>query len=112
MHLYRLGADLLEKNSAEEDLDALVDNRLARSQQCTLVAKNVSGILGCIKKSMDGKPKEMLLPLNSVLMMPNLEYCVWFWALQFRKDREILERNQWRVTRCLRTWSISLTRNG
>lgn len=62
MHLYRLGADLLEKNSAEEDLDALVDNRLARSQQCTLVAKNVSGILRLIKNSMACRWREVILP--------------------------------------------------
>ena len=51
MHQYLLGADLLEKNSEEKDLGVLVDNRLAMSQQCALVAKKASGILGCIKKS-------------------------------------------------------------
>ena len=30
-HQYRLGADLLEKSSAEKDVDILVDNRLAVS---------------------------------------------------------------------------------
>jgi len=49
--MYLLGADLLEKNSEEKDLGVLVDNRLAMSQQCALVAKKASGILGCIKKS-------------------------------------------------------------
>ena len=45
VHQYRLGDDLLERSTAEKDLDALVDNRLAMSQQCALVAK-ASGILG------------------------------------------------------------------
>jgi len=40
----------------------LVDNRLARSQQCILVAKNVSGIQGCIKKSMDSRLSKVILP--------------------------------------------------
>ena len=46
---YRLGDDLLDRTSVEKDLGLLVDNRLAMSQQCTLVAKKANGILWCIK---------------------------------------------------------------
>lgn len=38
----------MEKSSAEKDLAFLVDDRLAFSQQCALVAKRANGILGCI----------------------------------------------------------------
>ena len=50
MHQYRLGDDLLERSFAEKDLDVLVGNRLAMSQQCALVAKKASGIPGCVQR--------------------------------------------------------------
>jgi len=44
MYQYRLGADLLERSSAEKDLDVLVDSRLTMSQQYALVTKIDNGI--------------------------------------------------------------------
>jgi len=63
MHRYRLGADLLESSSVERDLGVLVDDRLTMSQQCALAAKKVDGILGCIRKSVATRSREVLLPL-------------------------------------------------
>jgi len=62
MHLYRLGADLLESSSVERDLGVLVDDRLTMSQQRALAAKKAIGILGCIKKSVASRSREILLP--------------------------------------------------
>ncbi|PKU41595.1 rna-directed dna polymerase from mobile element jockey-like [Limosa lapponica baueri] len=62
MHQFRLGADLLESSSVEKVLGVLVDNRMTMSQQCALVAKKASGILGCIRKSVSAGQRRSSFP--------------------------------------------------
>jgi len=89
MHQYRLGTDLLESSFPERDLRVLMDNKLTTSQQCALVSKRASGILGCMKRSVSSRSREVLLPLYSALVRPHLKYCVQFYAPQFKKDEEV-----------------------
>ncbi|KGL85516.1 hypothetical protein N309_10283, partial [Tinamus guttatus] len=101
-HQYRLRTDLLERSSTERDLVIMVDDQLIMRQQCALVAKKANGILGCIKKSISSRSREVILPLYSALVRPHLEYCVQFWAPQYKRDVELLERVQRRATRMIR----------
>ena len=96
------GADLLESSSAERDLGVLVGDKVTMSQQRALGAKKAKGILGCIKRSVASRAREVLLHLCSALVRPHLQCCVQCWAPQFKKDEELLERDQQRAMRMMR----------
>ncbi|GAB0188034.1 cAMP-dependent protein kinase inhibitor alpha [Grus japonensis] len=94
-HNYWLGGEWIE----EKDLGMLVDKKFNMSWQCALAAQKANCILGCIKRSVPSRSREVILPLYSALMRPHLEYCDQLWGPQYKKDMELLERVQRRPRR-------------
>ncbi|KAK4832441.1 hypothetical protein QYF61_023165 [Mycteria americana] len=73
-HRYMVGVTQMESSLAEKALWVLVGTKLNMSHQCALAAKKVNGILGCIRRIIASRSREVILPLYSALVRPHLEW--------------------------------------
>ena len=95
---YNLWDVKMEHSPAENDLRVPVDGKLDVSQKCALTAQKAKCILGCSKRSVISRLKEVILPFYPELARPHLEYCVQMWSPQYRGDMDLLECIQRKAT--------------
>ncbi|GAB0177111.1 mitochondrial enolase superfamily member 1 [Grus japonensis] len=82
---HSLGSAWLESSSVERDLVVLVNSKLSMNEQCAAPAKNINKMLDCINKGNISRDKDVIIPLYSELVRPNLQYGVQFWSPLYKE---------------------------
>lgn len=74
-HWDKLEANQLESSFAGKDLGIMIDKMVTKSQQCDLMAKKINSILGCMRKTVKSRPKEVIVvvPKLGGHLSPSLE---------------------------------------
>ncbi|CAM4664948.1 unnamed protein product [Caretta caretta] len=57
---YKLGMHQLEVTEEEKDLGVLVDHRMTMSRQCDMAVKKANAVLGCIRRGISSRDKEVI----------------------------------------------------
>ena len=100
-HLYILNGKTLSNTDMEKDLGILVNSTLRCKNQCQAAAAKANKVMGCIKRGIDARDANIILPLYKSLVRPHMEYCVQFWAPLNKADIAELERVQRRATKVI-----------
>ncbi|PKU42193.1 hypothetical protein llap_7507 [Limosa lapponica baueri] len=72
------------------------------SRQCVLAAQKGNYILGCIKRSVVSRLREVIQSLYSTFIRAHLEYCIRLWDPQQKNVMDLLERVQTRAMKTVR----------
>lgn len=81
----------------KKDPGILVDNKLNISQQCSFASRKANSFLGCIRKSVASRSREVIFSPYTALVRPYLECCVQFCTPQYKKNIDNKIIRSWRA---------------
>ena len=72
------------------------------SQQCAQAARKANHNLRCIKHNIASQLREGIAAIYNALVWSRCQYCLQFWAPQYKKDIKLLESIQGRATKLMK----------
>ncbi len=98
---YSMNNTNLKTSTQERDLGVIICDDLKSSVNCVESVKKANRILGCIKRSITNKRKDIITKLYKQLVRPLLEYVVQSWNPYLQKDINLIEKVQRRATKII-----------
>ena len=96
---YTLNQEELESSEYEKDLGVIINSDLRLRKQCLEARNKANRVLGFIFRSVKSRSPEVILKLYLALVRPHLDYAVQFWSPHYRKDINLIESVQRRMTK-------------
>ena len=94
---YKMGENELQSTNCERDLGVHIQCDFKKDTHIDYVVKKANRVLGMIRRTIEYKNKDNIIPLYTSLVRPHLEYCVQAWAPHLKKDIDKLENVQKRA---------------
>jgi ribonuclease P/MRP protein subunit RPP40 len=96
---YKMEEGVLQRICEEMDLGIIVQDNLKCAGQCAKVVKTANRVMGMIKRTFGNFSRNIIVKLYKSLIRPRLEYAIQAWMPHLKKDIDLIESVQRRVTR-------------
>ena len=98
---YEMGGIILSKTVKEKYLGVTMNANMKVSEQCKIAASQGKQVLGMIRRNITCKENSFIIPVYKAIVRPHSEYCIQAYNPYIRKDRDMLEKIQRRVTKLI-----------
>jgi hypothetical protein len=100
-HSYQMNGNIISASTQMRDLGVIVDETLKPSKQCVAAVKKANRAMGMIRRTIENKSRGIILRLYKQLVRPHLDFCSQAWSPWLRKDVDLLESVQRRMTKMI-----------
>ena len=98
---YRINNEILESKEEEKDLGVYISTSMKASRHCAEVVKKANKTMGIIRRNFKNLNRKVIVKLYKSLVRPHVDYCVQVWKPYFKKDIDLIEGVQRRMTKMI-----------
>lgn len=103
IYTYTILDSELDVMTQKRDFGVIVDSSLKMWAQYAAATKTDNKMLGIVKKQIENKMENTIIPLHKTMIHPHLECCVQFCSLHLKKGVVQLDKVQRKATKVIRS---------